>query len=94
MIRYRAPRVAQNAGLPEQVLLEAIEPHRRIERNGDRPGDQNPLKGSEEVHPRREHEGDGIARLHTPLAQATGNGGGGRPQTAVGDLLHPAVRLV
>ena len=53
--------VAQNAGLAAQMLFDLREPHRRINRDGNRAGIKDAEKGDEEIDSRRQHQGDAIS---------------------------------
>jgi len=79
--------VPQNSGLAEQVVFDLGEAKWRIDRHGDRPGEQNSEKSDEEVAARRQHNRDPIARANSPLDQASRRGASFVLKIPVGERL-------
>ena len=63
--------VAQNAGLPAQMVLDLRQPHRRIDRNRNGAGIEDAEEGDEEIEAGRQHQRDAVAR-HDVARDETG----------------------
>jgi hypothetical protein len=85
--------VAEDRGLPRRVFLDPVETHRRVDGDGDRARDQDPLERAQEVRARGQHQRDGVALADTALAEAPGHGRRVAQQPAVGERRLRAVLL-
>ena len=65
--------IAQDAGLPAQVVLDLRQPRRRIDRHRHRAGVEDAEKGDEEFQAGRQHQRDPVARHDVALDQAGGD---------------------
>ena len=70
----RRARVAKDAGLPIEMLLELRRARRRIDRNRHAAGIEHAEKRREEVDARRQHDRDPLAGLETGPRQAMRHG--------------------
>jgi len=66
--------VAQDAGLPAQVVLELGAPERRMDRDGGRTGQQHAEERVEECRLGRQHERHPVAAADAPQHQAVRDG--------------------
>ena len=87
------PGVGEDPRLAGGVLLEAIQAHRGVDGDRDRPGDQDAEEGAEEVEPGGEHQGDGVSAADAALPQAAGHRRGLAVEPLVGDLRFVSVVL-
>lgn len=86
-VQDQGPRlgVLQDPALPEQVLRQFLDPHGRVEGNGDRSRPEGAEEEAEEVGPGGQHERDPVARLELAPVEPHGPAGGRVPQSFVGE---------
>jgi hypothetical protein len=85
------PRIAKNAGLAAQMLLDTGQPGRRVNRCRYAASIQHAEEGGEEGLSRWQHEGNPLAGLEAANEQVAGNGTRAFPELFVGDRSFAAV---
>ncbi len=83
----RGSGIAQDAGLPAQVILDQAAAKRRIDRHRHATRHEHAEEGLEEARFRRQHDGDAITGLVPTCEKAAGDASRRRVESGVGDDL-------